>query len=55
MGEKPAVGAYPCANEAWTSVPAAGTGHKGKGMPQEILFGHYITDDLPAGMAAPRA
>ena len=55
MGEKPAVDAYPCTNEAWASIPAAATERKGKGMPQEILFGHYITDDLPAGMAAPRA
>ncbi len=54
MSEKPAVGACPCADQAWTAVPAAATRHQGKVMPQEILSDHYITDDLPAGMAMPR-
>ena len=59
MSEKPAVNDYPCANDTWTSIPAAYTGHKGKHIfcytdRKNFVFGHCITDDLLAGMEMPR-
>ena len=50
MSEKPAVNDYPCANEAWTSIPAAGTEHEGKGLPQEFCIWplHHRRFALPA-------